>query len=53
MADHHGSPSRHSLRPWPYTDAFRATLLALIVAILLVPVLRQVAPPERPPRAAH
>jgi DHA2 family multidrug resistance protein len=34
-----------------YADAFRAIMLAFIVATLLVPLLRQVAP-ARPPAAA-
>jgi DHA2 family multidrug resistance protein len=34
-----------------YADAFRAIMLAFIVATLLVPLLRQVAPP-RPPAAS-
>jgi DHA2 family multidrug resistance protein len=36
-----------------YADAFRAIMLAFIVATLLAPLLRQVAPPKTPPQAAH
>jgi DHA2 family multidrug resistance protein len=36
-----------------YADAFRAIMLAFIGATLLVPMLRQVAPPKAPPQAAH
>jgi DHA2 family multidrug resistance protein len=36
-----------------YADAFRAIMLAFIVATLLVPLLRQVAPTKAPPGEAH
>jgi len=36
-----------------YADAFRAIMLAFLVATLLVPLLRQVVPPKAPPRASH
>ena len=36
-----------------YADAFRAIMVAFIAATLLVPLLRQVAPPKTPPADAH
>ena len=36
-----------------YADAFRAIMLAFLVATLLVPLLRQVVPPKAPPRPSH
>jgi DHA2 family multidrug resistance protein len=36
-----------------YADAFRAIMVAFIVATLLVPLLRQVAPPKAPATNAH
>ena len=36
-----------------YADAFRAIMLAFLVATLLVPLLRQVAPPKAPSASSH
>ncbi len=36
-----------------YADAFRAIMVAFIVATLLVPLLRKVLPPSAPPADAH
>jgi MFS transporter, DHA2 family, multidrug resistance protein len=36
-----------------YADAFRAIMLAFIVATLLAPLLRQVALPKAPPQVSH
>jgi MFS transporter, DHA2 family, multidrug resistance protein len=36
-----------------YADAFRAIMVAFVVATLLVPLLRQVVPPKAPPAEAH
>ena len=36
-----------------YADAFRAIMLAFLVATLLVPLLRQVAPPKAPSVSSH
>jgi MFS transporter, DHA2 family, multidrug resistance protein len=36
-----------------YADAFRAIMLAFLVATLLVPLLRQVAPPKTPSTPSH
>jgi DHA2 family multidrug resistance protein len=36
-----------------YADAFRAIMVAFLVATLLVPLLRQVAPPKTPPQPSH
>ncbi|HEV2098680.1 MAG TPA: DHA2 family efflux MFS transporter permease subunit [Stellaceae bacterium] len=36
-----------------FADAFRAIMLAFVVATLLVPLLRQVVPPKAPPAEAH
>jgi DHA2 family multidrug resistance protein len=36
-----------------YADAFRAIMLAFIVATLLVPLLRQVVPTKAPAANAH
>jgi DHA2 family multidrug resistance protein len=36
-----------------YADAFRAIMLAFLVATLLVPLLRQVAPPKAASASSH
>ncbi len=36
-----------------FADAFRAIMVAFIVATLLVPLLRKVVPPKAPPADAH
>ncbi len=36
-----------------YADAFRAIMVAFVIATLLVPLLRNVAPAKAPPAAAH
>jgi DHA2 family multidrug resistance protein len=36
-----------------YADAFRAVMLAFVVATCLVPLMRKVAPPRTPAAAAH
>jgi len=36
-----------------YADAFRAVMLAFIVAALLAPLLRKVGPPNAPAAGAH
>ena len=36
-----------------YADAFRAIMIAFVVATLLVPFLRNIAPPKTPVREAH
>ena len=36
-----------------YADAFRAIMIAFILATLLVPFLRNIAPPKAPVREAH
>ena len=36
-----------------FADAFRAIMLAFVVATLLVPLLRKVAVPKAPPAGAH
>ena len=36
-----------------YADAFRAIMVAFVIATLLVPLLRKVAPPKAPPAEAH
>ena len=40
-------------RRWPIADAFRAIMLAFVVATLLVPFLRNVTAPKVPVREAH
>jgi MFS transporter, DHA2 family, multidrug resistance protein len=36
-----------------FADAFRAIMLAFLVATLLVPLLRRVTPPQGPPSSSH
>ena len=36
-----------------YADAFRAIMVAFLIATLLVPLLRQVAPPKTPSQPSH
>ena len=36
-----------------FADAFRAIMIAFVIATLLVPLLRQVVPPKAPPAEAH
>jgi MFS transporter, DHA2 family, multidrug resistance protein len=36
-----------------YADAFRAIMIAFVVATLMVPLLRKVVPPKAPPSATH
>jgi MFS transporter, DHA2 family, multidrug resistance protein len=36
-----------------YADAFRAIMVAFVVATLVVPLLRQVAPPKTPSAPSH
>jgi DHA2 family multidrug resistance protein len=40
-------------RTLAFADAFRAVMLAFVVATLLVPLLKKVAPPAGPPADAH
>jgi DHA2 family multidrug resistance protein len=36
-----------------YADAFRAIMVAFVIATMLVPLLRKVTPPKAAPTGAH
>jgi DHA2 family multidrug resistance protein len=36
-----------------YADAFRAIMIAFVIATLMVPLLRNVTPPSAPPADTH